>query len=726
LQGHTEDVGSVAFNRDGSRLVTTAEDDRTIVWDTESGRNLLDVAGAAGDAFGASFSPDGTRIAVGSNVGRPVRIIDALSGKVLQMLRFSDTGLCGPEFSPDGSRVTAAACFGDNHTIVWDLASGEVVMDLPGGGMSAVYNAAGTRILTAEGSVLDARTGRRLLTLGGFSGAILGTAWSADGTMIATGGSDGIARVWDAETGSQVFELAGHAGLVAMVDFSPDGTRLVTGGGDGTARVWDISPTGGAEAFAVAQRFEINGVAYSGDGSKLLLTGWDFNGTWLLDPANGRRLRSYRNLYGRGAFGPGATTVVGAGCFDDLCPAPAVLDTATGKRLQAFDAKDWQGFRPLEFGPRATVATVQEDNTVKMWSVESGQLLRTFGSPSSLPGVVQEDLTFSPNGQLLAGIDTRAVVRVWRVSTGAEVLTFRAHTGLAHAIAFSPDGSLLATSAGDGAAVWNASTGKRIQALAGSGTVNEIAFSGDGAHLATAGDDGRATVWDVASGRELMKLGSNPGGLSGLAFNPDGTRLAVTGNDGRLRVFLLRTADLIRVARSRLTRGFTEGECRQYLHVASCPSSLRIASRPPPDASGPPPRNGPEGAFRVTIRAGDLPTGVFSEDDVKGIIGDYTLSLVGGTWRTYQVHPDFTFGTSGTYSVSGDRITFTDEFDPGCFGWRWSARWSADEMSLTFVDSSPVAGSVCPALPGPQGPALLAGVFDSRAWARVAHHEKGG
>ena len=60
-------------------------------------------------------------------------------------------------------------------------------------------------------------------------------------------------------------------------------------------------------------------------------------------------------------------------------------------------------------------------------------------------------------------------------------------------------------------------------------------------------------------------------GLTDVAFSPDGTRLVTSSNDGNVRVYVLPVRELIDLARSRLTRGWTEGECQHYLHAESCP-----------------------------------------------------------------------------------------------------------------------------------------------------------
>ncbi|MGP0023424.1 MAG: CHAT domain-containing protein [Streptosporangiaceae bacterium] len=131
------------------------------------------------------------------------------------------------------------------------------------------------------------------------------------------------------------------------------------------------------------------------------------------------------------------------------------------------------------------------------------RLTRTLGHTAGVTGVA-----FSPDGTLLAtasgGTDLSA--RLWDVATGTTVRTL---TGAGTMVAFSPDGTLLATAShsNESARLWDVATGQRLRTLTGhTGMVNGVAFSPDGTLLATASDDWTARLWDVATRATVRTL----------------------------------------------------------------------------------------------------------------------------------------------------------------------------------------------------------------------------
>jgi WD40 repeat protein len=140
------------------------------------------------------------------------------------------------------------------------------------------------------------------------------------------------------------------------------------------------------------------------------------------------------------------------------------------------------------------------------------------------------DVAFSPDGSTLAtaGDNPDKTARIWDVK-GRE-LQVLPHRGPVVRVQFSPDGRLLATASGDEMArLWRVDTGRLAWTLRGhEAFVRDVAFRSDGKVLVSAGDDGDARTWDVRTGRLLHVLRGHFGSVQSMAFSPDG-RWIVTG-----------------------------------------------------------------------------------------------------------------------------------------------------------------------------------------------------
>jgi WD40 repeat protein len=119
-----------------------------------------------------------------------------------------------------------------------------------------------------------------------------------------------------------------------------------------------------------------------------------------------------------------------------------------------------------------------------------------------------QSVAFSPDGSKLASASADRAVRLWNVGTGQVEQTLEGHSGWVQSVAFSPDGSKLASASRDRTVrLWNVGTGQVEQTLEGhSGWVLSVAFSPDGSKLASASRDRAMRLWNVGTGQVEQTL----------------------------------------------------------------------------------------------------------------------------------------------------------------------------------------------------------------------------
>jgi WD40 repeat protein len=127
LQGHDGPVNSVAFSRDGSKIISGSSDKTIRVWDASTGIEMLPpLRGHNGWILSVAFSPDGSKIISGSD-DKTIRVWDASTGaEMLPPLRGHDHWIRSVAFSPDGSKIISGS---DDKTIrVWDASTGAEIL----------------------------------------------------------------------------------------------------------------------------------------------------------------------------------------------------------------------------------------------------------------------------------------------------------------------------------------------------------------------------------------------------------------------------------------------------------------------------------------------------------------------------------------------------------------------------------------------------------------------
>lgn len=186
----------------------------------------------------------------------------------------------------------------------------------------------------------------------------------------------------------------------------------------------------------------------------------------------------------------------------------------------------------------ALVSAVYEDNQVVFWDTLGWEISRTLKTGTAL------NIAFSPDGLLMAASPDRYAVEVFRLLDGARLQKLHtSFTGAVNALAFSPNGSILATGHYDGEVrLWNPQTGELLHILASDGVVESLAFNPDGTILAAGMGIKSNTVelWDVEVAQRLRILEGHPHPVVSLEFSPGGSILASGSFDGSVWLWGIR------------------------------------------------------------------------------------------------------------------------------------------------------------------------------------------
>jgi len=275
--GQRGPVLSVAWSPDGTRIASGSDDQTVQVWLAEDGKLLQTCRGHASTVLSVTWSPDGTRIASAS-VDQTVRVWNVESGRLLQRYNGHKSTVWSVAWSPDGTRIASASF--DQTVQVWLAEDGKLLQTYRGHTStvnSAVWSPDSTRIASGSDDqtvqVWLAEDGKLLQTYSGHRGIIENVAWSPDSTRIASASTRSV-QVWEVQ-GARLLQIySGHRGTVNSVAWSPDSTRIASAS-IRTVQVWETQGGRLLQTYNGHRGFVVYSVAWSPDGTRIASASFD-------------------------------------------------------------------------------------------------------------------------------------------------------------------------------------------------------------------------------------------------------------------------------------------------------------------------------------------------------------------------------------------------------------------------------------------------------------------
>lgn len=442
-------LGDVFFGR--ARFITHEHFPQTTLklWDLETGRFVREMPEHENQVLSVAFSPDESRIATAS-MDQHIRLWTG-DGTPIALMAGHKGLVTAVAFSPDGARIVSAS---QDHTLrLWNGRTGKLVNVLCGHDeevRTAAFTADGSRIVSTSGDAVtriwDAKRCEFDGVLGGHDSFVYSVSVSKDGRRAASGSWDGTARLWDLRDERELarFQHLPKA-IVLSVALHPDGKLLATRTRE-AVHLWDLDTKQEVHRWdSPSDLYRHTRLAFSPDGRFLASSGTQCDViVWeVASRAEYARFLGHTDVIRDVVFSPDSRWLASACEVND---GTIRIWNLAEKREERVLPCHQSAVYSLAFNADGTLlASGSMDDTVRVWNTADWSNTVALKHGTHIYG-----LAFSPDGSRLATACANNAIRIWDAKKWKETVDLRGHTRYVHQVAFTPDGRTLVSASGDG------------------------------------------------------------------------------------------------------------------------------------------------------------------------------------------------------------------------------------------------------------------------------------
>lgn len=490
------------------------------------------------------LSPDQETLAVAGSLG--VWLYDKDTAEPFNLLQGHTDHVRDVAWSPDGEFLASASW--DSTIQLWDIDAGEsvAVLDGPDQYLTVDWSpdgdwlAAGTWLDFVE--IWDIDTQQIIHEISGLEDSTTQVAWSPDGDWLAAGSSNGRVLIWAREQEEIVQTWEAHAGELGCLTWSPTDSALLTCGlEDSVVRIWRERDGELIPPLEIpAHEYGVYTAVWSVDGGRITTSGGDgMQRTW--DAATGELINETQPyVHSYFAMEPtfyedGREQLIAAAVDSAL-----VVTDFEGVETTAVSHEHTNRMWGLDWSNSNLLSALSDGALVSVWNPENGDIVQQIMSEREAWEAFAA--AWSPDGTVLATTWDNNTVQYWQTD-GWTTETDELGSSMV-ALAWAPDGQHLAFADVDSVIyVWDYRAASPIASWpAHDGRITSLDWSPDSARLASSGEEGLAHVWN-REGNHLATLEGHTDVVTAVVWSPDGTRLASSSFDQTARLWNAETGE---------------------------------------------------------------------------------------------------------------------------------------------------------------------------------------